>query len=687
MLFLQFMLNIILLFDIPILRQIFGFLYLTFVPGLMILQLLNLNKFNYLEMLLLSVGFSIAFLMLCGLILNEVYHLFCLAQPLSSFPMLITLNIFALIFFTVFYFHSNHSINFLIQPEWNWKTVLLSSPLVLSITGAMLVNLNGNNLILLLMIIIISIIVVIALTTKKIPEDFYPYTVLVIALSILFHSSLISKYIVGFGSDAHVEHLVFQRVKDEACWDMNNPYYGPGLGRFNSMLSITILPAIYSNLLNIDSTWVFKILFPLIFSFAPLCLYQIWQEFVHRKYALASAFLFIAQETFYTEMLGLNRQIIAELFFVLLLFVLISKKIDHNKKVIFFTLFSFALITSHYGLAVIFWFFISFIFISLMVLNRSSKNITLGMVTLFFVMMFSWYIYTSNASAFNSIIEYGNYVYNQLGDFLNPASRGQTVLQGLGLESPPTIWNSISRVFAYLTEALILIGFIGLITKKTKPKFDREFYMLILIAMIFLGALVLVPGLAKTMNMTRFYHLLLFFLAPLCILGAEVIAGTMCNSKKIFGTLILITLVLIPYFLFQTSFVYEIVKSQSWSLPLSKNRLGVRLHTSFAFVTEPEVYGAQWLSQYKRENSELFADFHIFSAIVGYGMINEITTLTNVTQPTKNSYLYLGTLNTVYGIVFYHFAWNTTDVLESNFKFSNMIYSNGDCQIYQVANP
>jgi len=677
------MLNVVVIANVQVARQIVGFFYLTFIPGFIILKLLRLNDLSCSETLLLSVGFSLAFLMLCGLMLGEFCRSLGFLQPLSTFPMLITLNLLILVFVIVLHF-KGHLVSFK-NPRYNLKLILLLFPLFLSVFGAMLVNLYENNFILLLMILIISAIMAIAMLTQKISENLYPLIVIVISLSILFHSSLISKYLVGFGSDAHVEHFIFQRVKNDAHWSANNPYNEVGLGRLHSMLSITVLPTFYSNLLNIDSTWVFKIIFPFIFSFVPLCLYQIWQEYVGKKYALASTFLFIAQETFYTEMLGLNRQMIAELFFVLLLFILI-KKIKNKEKFLCFAVFSFALVTSHYGLAELFLFFIVFIPISSFALKRISKNVNLLMVAFFFTTMFTWYIYTSNKSVFDSTLTYGEYVYNQLGNFFNPASRGQTVLQGLGLESPPTVWNAISRAFAYATETLIIIGFIGLITKRVKPKFDRDFYIFTLIAICFLGALILVPGLAKTMNMTRFYHLLLFFLAPFCPLGAEVIVGAINKQKKLVGTSILIVLVLIPYFLFQTSFIYEAVRSQSWSLPLSKYRLGIRLYTSFAFVTEHEVFGARWLSQHDIENHRLFADYHIFSVIVGYGMINEIDTLTNITQPEKDSLIYLGTLNTIFELVIYNGAWNTTDILESNFKFSNKIYSNGDCQIYHMAN-
>ena len=51
----------------PIIRQFVGFIYLTFVPGIIILRILRLRKLGNIETLLYTVGLSIATLMFTGL--------------------------------------------------------------------------------------------------------------------------------------------------------------------------------------------------------------------------------------------------------------------------------------------------------------------------------------------------------------------------------------------------------------------------------------------------------------------------------------------------------------------------------------------------------------------------------------------------------------------------------------------
>jgi uncharacterized membrane protein len=519
------------------------------------------------------------------------------------------------------------------------------------------------------------------------PPRLYALAVFIIALSLLYSSSLISNYLVSFGSDVPTEYFIFKITEDNAYWSFHLPFLSLLYGRVNAMLSVTILPTIYSTLLNIDSTLIFKLLFPLIFSLVPLGLYQVWQTFVDKKYAFISAFLFMAQGTFYSELLGLNRQMIAELFFVLLLLIITEKKMKSTSKLICFMIFSFALVTSHYSLAEIFLFFISFALISLLVLKRPSRNITVSMVIFFFVIMFTWYLFTSGSTVFDSFLEFGEHIYTQLGDFFNPKSRGEGVLRGLGLEAPPSIWNMISRAFAYVTQALIVVGFVGLILRRTKNRFETEYFMFSSAAMALLAALILVPGLANTLNMSRFYHILLFFLAPFCVIGAEVIVKLLSKREKEFGVSLLLLVVLVPYFLFQTGFVYEVTGSESWSLPLSSHRMdGYKLYCDLGYIDDWSVFAAKWMRKnVDMKYTQVYADLPSrANVLISFRPINggNILPLSNTTTVALNEMIYLNPLNTIQKTVVagsYCCSLNELYFLDDMSK----IYANGKSEIYR----
>jgi len=689
-LFLQSVVYVTVFFDVPVARQVIGYIYFTFVPGFVIIKLLKLDELDGLETVLFSVGLSVAFLMLAGLFINKFCFLFGVLKPLSLIPLMIILNSFILVGGILIYLRNAD-----VKPldgDFQWPSPLaflfVCLP-ILSVVGAMWVNAYGNNLILLFMIVAISLLFVIGVFSKKLlPPKLYPFAVLMIAISLLFHSSLISKYLVSFGSDNPIEYYVFKITENNAHW-ISGIYSGHlEYGRVNSMLSVTVLPTIYSSLLNMDATWVLKLLYPLIFSFVPLALYQLWRKNMGEKRAFIAAFLFMAQITFYTEMLGLNRQIIAELFFVLLLLVVLSRKMKPFNKMICFMIFSVALITSHYALAEIFLLFIFLAWISLVVMKRPNRKITITIVVFFFVAMFSWFLYTSNAAVFDNLVTFGNYVYEQMDQFFNPASRGQTVLRGLGLESPPTIWNTFSRAFAYLAQFLIVIGFVGLITKRINIQLEKEFFIFTVMAMAFLGALIAVPGLANTMNMTRFYHILLFFLAPLCVLGAEFLVKLISKRRTEIGASVLLLIVLVPYFLFQTGFMYEVTQSESWSLPLSKYRLdALFLSGHMGYFDESDVFGALWVSRnVDVENSQIYADgISRNNVLTIYGMIYRgyVLGLSNVTIVANNGVVYSSTLNVVDGLIASGGRlWNSSEL---SFIFDNLntVYSNGGSEVYK----
>jgi len=682
----QLMAWLLTIFDVPVVRQVFMFAYLTFFPGFVFVKLLKSEELDRLETLLFSVGFSVAFLMLVGLTMSEVGPLFGVIAPLSFFPLITAVNGLVLLSLAVA-FLSNKKLTF-------WETRHSSLPFpailslalpILSISGTYLANLNGDSLILMLTLAAISLTLVLTLAYRKqLPLGYCTFVLSMIGIALLFQSSLISKYIITFGSDVPVEYFLAGTVQQNARWSSTFHYIGDmGFGRVNDMLSVTVLPVIYSNLLNVDLTFVFKVIAPLIFSLVPLGLYSIFRTYVGKTYAFASVFLFAAQSTFYTEMLGLNRQMTGELFLVLLLMVILSKKLGTLTRMLSFTIFGVALVVSHYALAEIFLAFMIFVLVYLAIRKYPQRNLTLAMVLLFFVTMFSWYLYTSGSAVFDSFIRFGEQIRSQLTEFLNPASRGQQVLTGIGVQTSPSIWNTASRGFAYLTQALIIIGFVGIITNRLKTKFDKEYVAFSIGAMGLLAALLIVPGLANTLNMTRFYHILLFFLAPFCILGTVMLIKTISKRENELAVTILILLVLIPYFLFQTGFVYEAAKSDSWSLPLSKYRMDpVRLYGALGYIDDYSVASANWLSASANvSGGHLYSDWSaIYTVLPIYGMVyrGDIKELTNTTVFNSNDITYLDYFSVNYEN---SSAPSLGHQLLSNI---NLIYSNGGSQIYSA---
>jgi uncharacterized membrane protein len=330
--------------QIPILRQLIGFVYLTFVPGILILRILKLHKLGNIETLLYTVGLSIATLMFTGLFMNTVYPLFGISGPISITPLIITISAVVLVLSILSYVRDK---NFSDPAHIDIKDVLSPPALFLclvpfmAVFGTYLVNFHHTNILLLLMIVAIALIAVLIGFDKFIPKNLYPLAVFVIAISLLYHASLISMYIWGW--DIHHELYLTNLMKINGIWDPTM------YGTCNAMLSLVMLAPIYSIITNMNITWVFKIIYPLLFSLVPLGLYRIFQKQTDDKIAFLSCFFFVSLFTFYTEMLALARQQIAELFLVLLILAMIDKDMNKTARSFLFIVFGISLVVSHYG--------------------------------------------------------------------------------------------------------------------------------------------------------------------------------------------------------------------------------------------------------------------------------------------------------------------------------------------------
>jgi uncharacterized membrane protein len=687
-LLLQFVVLASVFLDLFGVRQIVGVLYLTFVPGLIVVKLLKLDELGSLETILLSVGFSLTSLMVVALILNEFGPMFGFSQPLSLNPLLITFSVLTLLGAVLVCLRNA---NIKLQEVTNrdiFLSVLLIGLPILSVIGTIWASAYGNNSILLFSLLAIPLVPILGVVSKKLlPPKLYPIAIFMMAISLLYSLSLYSNLLTGY--DVQLEYFVAKNTQNDAYWSSISQYTQDlTYGKFNSMLSVSVLPTVYSTLLNIDISWVFKIVFPLIFALVPVGLYHIWKDQIGKKYAFISAFLFLSYETFYTEMLSLNRQMIGELFFVLLLFVILNKKMSSFNKTVCFIVFSFGIIVSHYALSEIFLIFVVLTFVELLLFKQQSRNINATMILSFFVMMFMWYIYTSNAAVFSNFVDFANYISSRLDEFFRITSRESTVLKGLGLESARTFWKLVSRLIAYTTQFLITVGFIGLIMRWRKNRSNkRDYGLLSFTAFGFLVALILVPGLSNTMHMTRFYHILLFFLAPFCVMGAQLLLKLVTKRKLRLKVSLLMLVILVPYFLFQTNFVYEVTGSDSWSIPLSKSTMDpLRLYGKLGYVDTQSAFGAQWLAKYVDvERTPIYADaISQDIMLVSYGMTHRgyVEVLSNTTTIANGGAVYLNSLNVAEGeIIGRTLSWNSTD-LSSLFSNLNKIYTNGDSEIY-----
>jgi len=101
--------NLLVFFDIQYfyLRAIFSFIFLITIPGLLIMLMFKVREISFWEYLVYMIGLSIAFLMFGGLFNNWFLPLVEIGRPLSLIPLLISFNVFLLIFWIIAYKRNN----------------------------------------------------------------------------------------------------------------------------------------------------------------------------------------------------------------------------------------------------------------------------------------------------------------------------------------------------------------------------------------------------------------------------------------------------------------------------------------------------------------------------------------------------------------------------------------------------
>jgi uncharacterized membrane protein len=628
--------------NIPILRQVIVFIYLSFIPGYLILRILKIHQLSAIETLLYAVGLSLSFTMLSGVLINSVCPIFGFNKPISSLPLIISISIEIIILCIICYLRDNDvqqlPPNMCAENIFSLPVLLLTLLPIIAICGTYLINFYGHNLLLMLLIAVLALLAVLT-GFGVVPEKLYPYAIFVTAISLLFHTSLFSSYIWGW--DIQHEYYLANLVIKNSFWDYLIPF------NTNGMLSIVMLAPIYSKLCAAELVWVFKIIYPLFFSLVPLGLYHAYQKQTNNKIAFFSCFLLISLFTFYTEMVGLARQQIAELFLVLIILVILSEKISKINKSILFIIFAFSLFVSHYGLSYIFLFCLTGALLILKIFdsnkhepdvaNKQHRVININNVGICLAFAITWYICVSDSSTFNTVVFIGNDIISNLAELFNPES-----VQGMAMIKAQTssLLHETAKAIHLLTHFFIAIGIFALITKKVR--LNEEYAAFSLMKFFLLIACLILPYFASALNTTRFYQISLIFLAPFCIIGVYTAFQYVSNLFQIKYNIKTITttlsVFLAIFLLFNTGFVYEIAKDNPTSFFLNTELDG-------PYFNQQEVRGAEWLFQNRNKKLVVYADGYRSQLCKSIANYEKITTDKNLLHDFSRTYIYLGTFN------------------------------------------
>jgi uncharacterized membrane protein len=666
---------------IPILYEIVGFFYLSFLPGILLLRIMRIHKIGSIPAILYSLGLSISFLFLIGFLLNCLLPLFGFFHPITFFNVFISIYS-SIAFLTLISYLSDKNFNSSItisKPAITKVLLLIILPPFLAIIGSYVMNNYNNNIFQILFICYITILVI-AFNFIDIKKTYYPIAIFSITLSLLLHTSLISNYVWGW--DLQTEIYLADLVLQNAYWNFTQ------ISNYNAMLSITVLAPIYSYMLNMKLVWVFKIVYPILFSFLPLGLYHIYKKQTNNKIAFSASFFFILFFTFYYEIVTIARQEIAEIFFLLLVMIMISSKIKNVKKSLLLIIFGISLAVSHYSLSYIYILFITLSFLIIVFSKKNhklynffsrfetKKTINLTFILFFIIFTLAWYIYVSNSSIFEALINIQNQIITGINkELFNPeTSQGMNVL----LSSDKSFLHNFSRYLQIFSQILILIGIIKTVTKRKKYNFDNEYLVFTFIAVLILIFSIIIPYFASSLNISRFYHITLIILAPFFIIGGCELFNFMLSfwQKNHLKPFKIVTLLLIVLFLFNSGVIYQLSNEKPSVMALDNNM-------DFPKFNIYETSSGSWLKN-SGGDFPVYADNYRYLLLISKGLNFEL--LNQNFRINKNSYIYLGRYNTINNEFLINYrkkAIKEYKYLTFNMQSFNKIYDNGESRIME----
>lgn len=470
-------------------------------------------------------------------------------------------------------------------------------------------------------ILIAWVVVFIALATfNKINPKTYPVYLFGIALGLLWQTSLLGMGVVG--ADIQMEYYVSSVALNQGVAVANSYQYG-------ASAVITMLAPFLSGLFNVELIWIFKAIFPICLAFVPVIMYFIFRKLLDSKKALWASLFFIIVPVMSLELIGIAKAMVAEVFFALLALVIISDLKQWRKVIILPSLILLTMLC-HYSVGLVLWIFIVACFGVSAFIKLIKKNWFISKVSLW-VLAVTLLITTSVGYVYLSNVDNGSIITivkstivtaitPQAADTPNPdvvahddiyiSSQSPLVRAGIGLDFvTASIGGKMFRIIQYATQFLIVLGIFQLWRKRKEYNFTLEFIGLIIGGFAVLAACIFVPYFSNILNMTRFYQLALFFLAPLFVLGCEMI----CKRKWF------IPAILIAYFIFTSGLVYEVSKStiiehidMPYSYALSYERAGI-----VGVYNQDDITCAEWLA-YNSEQYPIVNDMNTCRLMSNY---------------------------------------------------------------------
>jgi len=501
---------------------------------------------------------------------------------------------------------------------------------------------------------------------------------------LIYQTSLLTNNLVG--SDIHLEYYYAHQPILQGYSDVSTYAY------INICLPITVLIPMYSVLTGIEVMWVFKVVQPLVLAILPVILYKIFKLQFGKFVGILSVVFFITLPFFTMDIVQLVRQQYAMIFFGLVALVLMGRSIRVWVKIILASVFGIGVIISHYGVGTGFMWYLAIGCLGMFILRfhwfqRFWKwvikyDIPVDISSMTWKSVFVWlavaiicigggllyYKYVGSGFAMDNAVVTSVNIANAT---VNVSSESQTVsattpqvsvdwwkLFGMSFREPllktaigldfgdASPLGKLWRVFLFLVEFCIIIGVLMVIFRPM-PRIRTEYFIFTVTSAFVVLGLYILPTKGFGMGAVRVLVVTLIFMSPLFIFGVEAIAQWVVKLfkkqwKRLYLTIGLIA-VLLPYILFNSGAIFELIKSDRIDyidIPFSPAFSGHRLDMT-AYFADEDVEAMEWVQGKISKEYPLFGDWHSYQLAWQYLGKYDVTQGIEVFCKYKQGYVFL----------------------------------------------
>lgn len=299
-------------FRLPFLGPAIGFWFIAVLPVYLLATTSLWGRASMAERVGYSLGATLLLLMSAGLAMNTVLPLLEIRHPLGTVPVVMLADVLNVALYLL-------RRRFPATPSWSegLRTVgpaearlitMAAACAALAVLGANRLNNDaGDQVSLAALGGVLLTLVLLLCWRRQVRDGMASVTIYLVSLALLLMTSLRGWFVTGH--DIQTEYRVFQLTEAHGHWVMSS-----FRNAYNACLSITILPTELGRVAGIDSPYVFKALFQIIFAACPVLVYAISRRYWSQLVSILAVVYFVSFPTFFNDMPFLNRQEIAYLF-------------------------------------------------------------------------------------------------------------------------------------------------------------------------------------------------------------------------------------------------------------------------------------------------------------------------------------------------------------------------------------